>query len=384
MEKKLRELTAKREKDQITVGSQTVATWMRAWFEQTAVKRIRPRTASTYRSKIENYIIPSIGKVRLDKLTPLHVRQMHQYVTDTLELSSTTALQAHRILADALEYALRDEHVTRNVAKLTDAPRKATANLGVLTAQDGIAVLRVALTTPPGGEPDRLGSRWAAALLTGARQGELLGLELDRVGDDLDLSWQLQRVSWEHGCKSPCGRKRGTDCPNRKITMPADWEYRPLEGGLLLCRPKSKSGWRIIPLVEPLKSIIAARVAQAATEPNPHGLLWTADRKKSKGGNHALLPLDGSPIDPSRDSAAWHAILERAGLQKVRLHDARHTTASLLLEANVPEPIIMKLLGHNSYAVTRAYQNVDRRQLDKALTQLSALLPTDVDPPVVG
>jgi len=196
----------------------------------------------------------------------------------------------------------------------------------------------------------------------------------------LDLSWQLQRITWEHGCGGTCGRKRGTDCPKQKITHPADWEYRRLgSSGLCLTRPKSAAGWRIIPLVEPLKTIIERRIAVAATEPNPYGLVWTADPKFNKGGAKGTVrvaqPLDGSPIDPSRDNLAWHAVLARAGIDSVPLHAARHTTASLLLAANVPETIVTSILGHSSFAVSRSYMTVDRKQLGIALTAISALMP---------
>src|SRR5690606_26607949 len=99
---------------------------------------------------------------------------------------------------------------------------------------------------------------------------------------------------------------------------------------------------------------------------------WTADPKRDKQGT--VLPLDGSPIDPRNDSVAWHGILARAGVPDARLHDARHTTASLLLAAGVPEKVIMEIMGHNSYVVTRGYQNVDRAHLNKAMTAISALM----------
>lgn len=365
----------------ISTTNQTLATWMGVWFRTIASKNVRPKTAAVYRTHMNEYIIPSIGKTRLDKLTPDHVRKLHEFITTKPKdaekpekgvLSSTTALQSHRILSVALKYAEREGRVTRNVAELTDAPRKASVKLDILSAEDGVKVLHTVTD-------DRLGSRWAAALLTGARQGELLGLELDRVGDSLDLSWQLQRINWEHGCDSKCAMKRGTDCPSRKITFPADWEHRHLTGGLYLTRPKSSAGWRIIPLVDPLRSILERRIAVAETEPNPHGLLWTSDRKQprrvKKEDMHGLLPLDGSPLDPARDNAAWHAVLERADVDQVRLHDARHTTASLLLAAGVPEKIIMEIMGHSSFVVTRKYQNVNLPQLRDAMTRLSALMP---------
>lgn len=373
----LKKLRREREKTgDIPTKTQTLGSWLNVWFTSIAQKKDTPKTIATYRTLLEKHIIPEIGKVRLDKLTPAHIRRVADRITSTPKdpknpdagyLSSTTAAQAYRILVVALKYAERENRVTRNVALLTDAPPRARRTLVALSAADGVKVLQ----TVAG---DRLGSRWAAALLTGARQGELLGLELDRVGDDLNLSWQLQRVTWEHGCKAPCGRKRGTDCPDRKIMFPANWEHRHLTGGLYLSRPKSSAGWRVIPLVDPLRSIIERRVAVASEEPNPYGLLWTADPKTDNRRHTGILPLDGSPIDPSRDNHAWHAILARAGVPDARLHDARHTTASLLGRAGVPIETITKILGHSTYAMSRDYMNVDRGQLVDALTRISTLM----------
>lgn len=368
----------------IITGNMTTAQWLTVWFETIALKKIRPKTAATWRGLISNHMIPSIGKVQVAKLTPAHVRKMHKSITDK-GLSSTTALQAHRILVVALKYALRDKKVTENVATLTDAPPKAPTELAVITPMDGVKVIRAVAG-------DRLASRWAAAFFTGARQGELLGLELDRIitlyDDDLgqeitylDLSWQLQRLSWEHGCGDPtgtevvrrkgkpdlirtiypCGRTRGYDCPKKTITAPANWEHRHLRGGLWLSRPKSPAGWRIIPLVEPLASIIERRVEVARMEGNKYGLLWTDEH--------------GQPLDPKYDNYAWHDALDRAGVKQARLHDARHTTASLLMAARVPEVIIVKILGHSSYVTSKGYMHVDIKQLNAGMAQMSALMP---------
>lgn len=354
----------KKEDGDIDTSGFTVERWMDYYYNNIAVKKVRPKTAAAYKSLITNHIIPIIGKVQLKDMKARHVRK----VSDTIEgkrLSSATAAQAHRILAVALEYALREGKVAKNVARLTDAPRRKKPELVILTSAHGKAVLREI-------KGDRLASRIAAALLTGARQGELLGLELDRVGDDLDLSWQLQRIAWEHGCRDKeCGNRLATDCPKRKITAPNDWEHRYLQGGLWLSRPKSNSGYRIIPLVDPLRSMIEVRIHESSSEPNPHGLLWTANTDKRR------KVLDGAPIDPKYDLRYWYSALERASVPKARLHDARHTAASLLLDANVPEAVIVNLLGHSSYAQTRSYQNIDRRQRESAMMALSQLFESE-------
>jgi len=343
--------------------TQTLEDWLNFWFTTMHVNEVRPKTAATYRSLIQGHIIPIIGNVPLNKLTTAHVRRVEKAITDK-GLSSTTAMQTYRILRVALRDAFNDGRVVENIAIRARAPRRAKKQLTVLSAADGLKVLQTVTQ-------DRLGSRWAAALLTGGRQGELIGLELDRVGDDLDLSWQLQRISWEHGCRNECGQ-RATNCPARKITAPHDWERRYLQGGLWLSRPKSAAGYRIIPLVDPLRSIIEQRIEASKGEPNPHGLLWTAD--PSEKGRR---PVDGSPIDPKYDNYAWHHVLKRAGVPDARLHDARHTTASLLGKARVPREVITAILGHSTYAQSREYMDVDREQLVAGMKGMSALMAGD-------
>jgi integrase len=362
-------------KGDISTSTQTVETWLNTWFTTIAAEKNRPKTQAAWRSIISNHIIPSIGSVRLSKLAPVHVRKLE---TDIVAKGlRPTAVTAYAILSRALEYALRDGLITSKATDLEDPPAVVKATLVILTAADGLQVLRTV-------SGDRLGSLRAANLLTGARQGELLGLELDRVTGVLDLSWQLQRIQWEHGCGDPvsvdpksgksiypCGFKNAASCPTRSIPTPPNWEYRKITNGMLLARPKSAAGTRIVPLVDPLASIIQRRLAAVSQEPNPHGLLWTADPKKDR---HARVqPLDGMPVDPSWDNRNWHDSLARAGVRQARLHDARHTTASLLRKAGVPTETITRILGHSSHAMSEKYIDYDLDQLTDAMSKMSAL-----------
>lgn len=331
----------------LPTSSPTLAVWLTTWLDRIAAPRLKPRTTATYRSYIEHYITPSIGRTRLDKLTPGHVARMHAYITEQ-GLSSTTALQAHRILSRALVDAMREGRVTRNVADADhiDAPRRAVTTRRALTATDAQAILGLVAT--PGREREFI--RWSLALLAGLRQGEALGLTRDCIDLDaglLRIEWQLQRLPWSHGCGPrtdtgwPCQRERAGSCSARHVTIPAGQEAERVHGGLWLLRPKSRRGWREVPIVGAFRDGLARYMAQA--EPGPAGL---------------LLHDAGRPLDPSRDSAAWHALLVEAGIDRAPLHSARHTTATLLYELGVPEGTRMAILGHSSATTTAGYTHV--------------------------
>jgi len=348
-------------------GDMTVAQWFTYWFNEVVKKTGRPATIRGYRSVIFGHVIPTIGTVKLEKLTPNHIRKVEDKMIAG-GAASTYALNAHRIMSRGLEIALREGRVGRNVAKLMDAPRKSKNEQEAFEVDEAIQVLAHISHDPV------MGARWATGLLTGARRGEVIGLEHDRVGDDLDLSWQLQRITWAHGCGDPigrtddgkdiyrCGRKRGTDCPDQKLDIPVDYDYRNITGGLYWTRPKSNAGWRILPLVDPLRSIIEFHIASRPA--NPWGLVFTRE--------------DNRPIDPDQDTRRWKTVLEETGIDKdVVLHGLRHTAVDLLYEAKVPEDLIPMIVGHSDRAMSRSYKTrsaMHRKRIREALEQMSALV----------
>lgn len=358
--KKLQQARREIEAGRIDTASLTVEKWLRYWLDEIAAKKVKPRTLNTYRSYVEQHLTPAVGKKRLDRLTPEHVREMHRQVL--AGHSSTTALHAHRILHTALEAAVREGAggAIRNVAHLVEAPRRRRETRGGLTVIEAKQVLTAAGDGP-------LASRWWAALLTGARQGELLGLRWEYVDLDrgvIDLAWSLQRVPYTHGCATtrpahgkpwPCGHRFGADCTDPKIVLPAGMENVPLDGNIYLLRPKTSGSRRVVPLLPAMVAALKLH-RQTDTTPNPHDLVWHR--------------TDGRPYNPKLDLDAWNALLETAGVAHVTLHEARNTTATLLLEANVDPHVIASILGHSDIVTTRGYQKVS---LDLARVAVAGL-----------
>lgn len=356
--RKLKKLRADVDSGRIAVTSAaTVQQWLQRWLNDIHKRKIRPSTHKSYDRVIRHHINPHIGQKRLDRLTPAHIRHMH----DAIE-SSRAAQQAHIILQRALDDAVKEGTVTRNVAKLVDKPQHVTAGRTPLSADQCKQLIRSAFDTQ-----DPWATRWAAALLLGARQGELLGLQWSRV--DLqhgiaDFSWQLQYTTQAHGCGDrhsdgtwPCGRTRPGFCPQRHWDLPRGFDHHVLHRSLLITRPKTAKGTRIVPLPAPLWSALEALPRQGE---NPHDLVWHHN--------------DGRPINPRDDYTNWQAALKAAGLPPAPLHVARHTTATLLLQAGVPEEIRMAILGHAGALVARQYAHVDtslaRRSMDEAFKEL--------------
>jgi len=306
------------ERGDIHTDSQTVAQWFAYWLAEVAKKR--PKTAINYESLIRNHVIPTIGTVRMDKLTPAHIRRVTDRVGENL--SPSTAHTVHAIMSSSLADAEREGRIPRNPAKLTRPPKKGTPKLEVLSIEEASRVVKLFENSPEQ-------YLWLTFLLTGARRGEILGLEWDRVTDVLDLSWQLQRYTVGSFNPEP------------------DYEYRQLTDTLYLTRPKSDAGWRIVPLVWPLSGVLSRWRAESGT--NPHNLVFTT--------------AEGRPIDPDWATKAWPKVLKAIGIHRhIRLHDTRHTAVDVMTAANVADDVIMAIVGHSSRQQTQAYRTRQPRQ----------------------
>lgn len=291
----------------------TLAEWLEQWITTIASRRLKPRTVDSYRSQISNHLVPLLGHHRLDKLQPEHLERAWANL-EAQGLSASTALLNHRILSRALRVAVQRGRVGRNVAQLVDPPTLVRQEIVPLTAGEARAVLEAA-------RGQRNAARWTVALALGLRQGEALGLRWD----DVDLVDGVLTV--RHALQRQTGK------------------------GLVLVAPKSGAGRRRLVLPEPLRLDLGRQREAQAAEHEYAGELW-------HDLGFVFAQADGRPIGAPADWAAWKALLQRAGVRDARLHDARHTAATLLLQQGVPARVAMQLLGHSQISMTMHYTHV--------------------------
>jgi integrase len=326
-----------------------VGQWMETWLTTIAPRRVRRSTLeTTYAPKVRSRIIPGLGKHRLDRLTPEHIERFYTRL-EAEGLAPATVLQIHRILSRALKVAMQRGYVTRNVATLVDAPSASQDEIEPLSLGEALRIVRLAATK-------RNGTRWSVALGLGLRQGEALGLRWQYVDLDagtLTVRWQLQRFAWQHGCADPhaCGKDRHRgDCPPG-CTRHAPSCPQRAGGGLHLTELKSDKSRRTIALPPQLVAALKAHRAAQLHERMTAGPAW-------HDGDFVWCQSNGRPIGNHADWDEWRTLLKAAGIRQVRVHDARHTAATLLLAQGVDQRVVMEILGHSQISMTSKYAHV--------------------------
>ncbi|AKU15790.1 tyrosine-type recombinase/integrase [Luteipulveratus mongoliensis] len=325
----------------------TVRRWSEEWLKQ-YVRHARPDSYTTAASAVKCHIVPAIGKVQLANLTPAHVRAVQDAALRDGANSTSTALRVHANLITMLNAARAEGHTVPQNAFSVRRPPRAESDRDAIPLPDALALLEVASKRPDA-------ARWVAALLEGMRPAECRGLTWAAIDFDkktIDVSWQLKRLPY-------LDKKAGT------FRVPDAYEAKQLKGAAHLVRPKTSKGKRVVPMVPWL---VAALMKWREDAPkNEHGLVWAEE---------------GRPMRAVVDRAAWVALNDEAQVARVEddegrrydLYEARHTTATLLLEAGIDPHVITAILGHSSIVVSRGYQHVSQEMSRKALETVAERL----------
>jgi integrase len=327
--------------------SWTVAEYLTYWLEHIVKAERRPKTYQGYEGVVRLHLIPGLGKKRLNKLSAQDVRIFVTRVRNECQcckhgwdaerdkpqccakkggeccgekLSVRMVQSIHAVLRNALQCAVREEVLPRNVAKLVPVTvPKYKVNRG-LSVADARRVLKVAAD-------ERLYALYVLALCLGLRRGELLGLrwsDIDLDAETLEVSVSLQRVG----------------------------------GKLRLVPPKTDDSARTVPLPPICVKALRDHAERQAVERVAAGMDWE--------GHGLVFPSRlGTPMEPDNLRRSWGRICHTAGITAVRFHDIRHTCVSLLLDLKVPPHIVREIVGHSDIEVTMtiyAHASLDEKR----------------------
>jgi integrase len=283
-------------------GRVTLGRWAAEW--QRTVVHLRPTTQRIYDANLRNHILPDLGDVPLAKLTPAMLRAWLSALTtkegghgQTLSLGSVA--QVYRTLNRVLSAAVDNESLGRNPLRGVKPPRVESEPMRFLS-HDEVATLA-----------DTINARYRALVLvaaySGLRAGELIGL-----------------------------RRKHVDLLRRTITVVEQVQY--IGGRMVESVPKSSAGRRQVALPGVVAAALENHLARYS-EPAADGLVFPAP----EGG---YLRLENFR------KRAWNPAIVAAGVAPLRLHDLRHTCASLAIAAGADVKVLQRMMGHASAALT--------------------------------
>ena len=338
----LREAQQSHEAGALVSRTPTVAEWFVVYLDEHAAVRLRPRTLANYRRAVERHIVPTLGRLRLDKVRPEHLTKLYRDKVAS-GLSPATVRYLHAVIRAAFGLAVRWGRIPRNVALLVEPPTSAHSEVTPLSVDEARALLVAAAGV-------RLGARWVVGLSLGLRQGEALGL----WWEDVDLAAGVVRV-------------------RRQLLRP-DEAGAPLTFGPV----KSARSRRTLALPGRLAELLAEHRDKQAAERDA-AEAW-AD------GRLVFATAGGTPIDHRNDAREFKKLCERASIPPYRVHDLRHTAATLLIAQGQHARVVMEVLGHSQIAVTmNVYGHVMDPQMRDAADAVDEALwggdgETDDDP----
>jgi integrase len=318
----------------------------------------------------------------LDRLRPEHVEYLYATL-HTSGLNVGTIHHVRRTLSKALNDAVRRGRLARNPVSDAHTPRYVPPPIEPLTAVEARLILNAARDEPNG-------AAFVAALSLGLRRGEVLALrwrDIDLDEGRLRIAGSLSRRKWRHGCEDPaacatpfhhnrsgcqshpraryprgCPKLCPPDCANHAHRCP-----RRRDGGLVIDHTKTAGSQRALPLPAPLRAVLREHCARQNAARGHAASLWSERGLVFTGAR-------GQPVDPNRHSEHWQRFLQRLGIRPARLHDARHTTATLLLVQGVDQRVVMDLFGWTSSAMADRYQHVVSELQTQAADRVADLL----------
>ncbi len=333
---KLDELRGLRQRGvNLSKQSPTVAEWWSIWLD-TFAKQLKPNIREDYRGIGRRYVDPDpIGRRKVSLLTSAEVQDWVDRLCE--RIAPQTVRNAHARLHKALKIAVQRHIRTDNPADNIDLPEARPAPIHPLDFDQALRLMEALAQ-------DRWSVLYRLLINLGMREGEVLGLTWDAIDlkkGTIRIYRQLKRVPKRDGS--------GKEFVLQTTKKPASDRTLDIDEDIIAML----RGHRAAQLEERL---IAGRRWK-----DTFGLLFVTET--------------GAPIHPSNLLKHFHKALDVAELPKIRVHDLRHTCATLMLDAGIPLVTVSKILGHSSVAVTaKIYAHALDKSKASAIATLSGRL----------
>lgn len=336
-EKKLREMIAECEEGSyLRKNDMSVATWMKK-FEELYMDAagLSPTTVVRYKCTIKNYIIPHLGDILIQNLTPIKIQEwvnsMSQKSPCTGKALAPKTVSNHFLcFRRALDMAVDMGVLTKNPAQRITLPKRQKYKCKVYDEGQ----IRQLLESVKGTELELVVE---LELAVGLRRGELLGLTYDNL-----------------------------DFVNNTLTVAQNLVV--VNGNKHLKEPKTEAGKRTIPINKQLMAKLAKQQIHYKECKLKYGQAF-------EDSGLVFCKANGKAHDPNKFSRKFREHLERHGLEHMRFHDLRHLCASIYLDNSVSPKVISQILGHSDISTTLSiYSHVMEKSNQEAVEKMENYL----------
>ena len=323
----------------------TVDTWFNYWYDNLIVD-LSPNTRRNYKERYKINIQPSIGKMCISDVKPMHCKLILNKMIDTY--AGSTIKQTFIAMGTMFRAAVMNDVISKHPmdgVRYTK-PVKAASDHRVLTVDEQKIFLEVAKSS-------HNYYQYAFILETGLRTGELIGLTWDAI-----------------------------DWDNHTLTVNKTMEFRHKQKFWRAGPPKTQTSYRTIPLTTHAYNILLKLKEKRKTQKLSKELeqvLTFTDRKTGQTSSLVMSDLvfinfrTGMPAKNSSYDTHLYKLCETAGIPPFSMHTLRHTYATRAIESGMQPKILQKLLGHASITTTMdTYVHVTDDSMTKAIQQFEA------------
>lgn len=309
-ERLLRKLIAREvdEEGYIEPTEQTIKQYLTAWLSGYCATHLKPSTREGYRRKLNGYVLPEIGHMRLQQLRTDDVRGIYAKMR-ARGLASASIVQTHRVLHEALAHAVEDKLIRSNPS---DTARPGRIERTKVVVWDDPTIGKFIKVT----EGHEFRNAYLFALMTGTRRSEFCGLR------------------WPH-----------VDLKTGHVSIVETRQSIPGHVGWVIGGTKTERGSRRIALDSVALALLRDIKARQQAAAELAGKPWD-------GFGYVLLDGDGRAPDPQDVSRDFHTLVVKAKLPPLTLHGLRHCHATRLLRLGVHPKVVQERLGHSTIAMT--------------------------------